>query len=134
MALGTTELKQKKAAGVGSDDLYQLKYTPEESNGLGNTLAKQSKASLVGQSVGQTALQDDSQTDELLELWYAIDSVGFDWFCFIINSGLSCSVASISFERKLCLFQILGPCNACLPVSLPKPVSRTLKSLPCCLL
>ena len=32
MALGTTELKQKKAAGVGSDDLYQLKYTPEDSN------------------------------------------------------------------------------------------------------
>ena len=30
IALGTTELKQKKAAGVGSDDLYQLKYTPEQ--------------------------------------------------------------------------------------------------------
>ncbi|MGI9466609.1 MAG: hypothetical protein ACR2OA_05765 [Rubripirellula sp.] len=25
-ALGTTELKQKKAAGMGSDDLRQLKY------------------------------------------------------------------------------------------------------------
>ena len=32
IALGTTELKQKKAAGVGSDDLYQLKYTPLDSN------------------------------------------------------------------------------------------------------
>ena len=32
IALGTTELKQKKAAGVGSDDLYQFKYTPEDSN------------------------------------------------------------------------------------------------------
>ena len=31
IALGATELKQKKAAGVGSDDLYQLKYTPEVS-------------------------------------------------------------------------------------------------------
>ena len=30
IALGTTELKQKKAAGVGSDDLYQFKYTPEQ--------------------------------------------------------------------------------------------------------
>ncbi len=29
IALGTAELKQKKAAGVGSDDLHQLKYTPE---------------------------------------------------------------------------------------------------------
>ena len=27
IALGTTELKQKKAAGVGSDDLYQFKYS-----------------------------------------------------------------------------------------------------------
>ena len=27
IALGATELKQKKAAGVGSDDLSQLKYT-----------------------------------------------------------------------------------------------------------
>ena len=73
IALGTTELKQKKAAGVGSDDLYQFEYTPEDSNALGNSLAKQSKSSLVGQLVGQTALQDDSQTDELLELWYAIE-------------------------------------------------------------
>jgi len=32
IALGTTELKQKKAAGVGADDLYQFKYTPEDSN------------------------------------------------------------------------------------------------------
>ena len=32
IALGTTELKQKKAAGVGSDDLHQLKYTPLDSN------------------------------------------------------------------------------------------------------
>lgn len=32
IALGTTELKQKKAAGVVSDDLYQLKYTPLDSN------------------------------------------------------------------------------------------------------
>ena len=32
IALGASELKQKKAAGVGSDDLYQLKYTPEDSN------------------------------------------------------------------------------------------------------
>ena len=32
IALGSTELKQKKAAGVGSDDLYQLKYTPLDSN------------------------------------------------------------------------------------------------------
>ena len=66
-------MKQKKAAGMGSDDLYQFNYTPEDSNALGNSLAKQSKAGLVGQSVGQTALQDDSQTDELLELWYAIE-------------------------------------------------------------
>jgi hypothetical protein len=27
IALGATELKQKKAAGMGSDDLYQFKYT-----------------------------------------------------------------------------------------------------------
>ena len=27
IALGTTQLKQKKAAGVGSDDLHQLKYS-----------------------------------------------------------------------------------------------------------
>jgi len=27
IAVGATELKQKKAAGMGSDDLYQLKYT-----------------------------------------------------------------------------------------------------------
>ena len=45
------------------------KYTPEDSNALCNSLAKQSKVSLVG----QTALQDDPQTDELLELWYAIE-------------------------------------------------------------
>ena len=32
IALGATELKQKKAAGVGSDDLHQFKYTPEDSN------------------------------------------------------------------------------------------------------
>ena len=32
IALGTTELKQKKAARVGSDDLRQLKYTPLDSN------------------------------------------------------------------------------------------------------
>ena len=32
IAVGATELKQKKAAGVGSDDLHQLKYTPEDSN------------------------------------------------------------------------------------------------------
>tara|TARA_B100000676_G_C17228607_1_gene412737 strand:+ start:185 stop:490 length:306 start_codon:yes stop_codon:yes gene_type:complete len=32
IALGTTELKQKKAAGLGSDDLYQFKYTPQDSN------------------------------------------------------------------------------------------------------
>ncbi|MDG2381445.1 MAG: hypothetical protein P8N76_07210 [Pirellulaceae bacterium] len=32
IALGTAELKQKKAAGVGSDDLHQLKYTPLDSN------------------------------------------------------------------------------------------------------
>ena len=32
IAFGTTELKQKKAAGMGSDDLYQLQYTPEDSN------------------------------------------------------------------------------------------------------
>lgn len=32
IALGTTELKQKKAAGMGSDDLRQLKYTPLDSN------------------------------------------------------------------------------------------------------
>ena len=49
------------------------KYTPEDSNALGNSLAKQSKASLVGHLVGQTALQDNPQTDELLELWYAIE-------------------------------------------------------------
>ena len=49
------------------------KYTPEDSNALGNSLAKQSKASLVGHLVGQTTLQVDSQTDELLEIWYAID-------------------------------------------------------------
>ena len=67
--LSATELKQNKAAGVGSDDLYQFKYTPEDSNALGNSLAKQSKASLVGHSVGQTSLQYDHQTDELLELW-----------------------------------------------------------------
>ena len=32
IAFGTAELKQKKAAGVGSDDLHQFKYTPEDSN------------------------------------------------------------------------------------------------------
>ena len=32
IALGTTELKQKKVAGVGSDDLDQWKYTREGSN------------------------------------------------------------------------------------------------------
>lgn len=32
IAVGATELKQKKAAGMGSDDLYQFKYTPEDSN------------------------------------------------------------------------------------------------------
>ncbi len=32
IALGTAELKQKKAAGVSSDDLHQFKYTPEDSN------------------------------------------------------------------------------------------------------
>ena len=32
IALGTTEMKQKKAAEVGFDDLYQLKYTPLDSN------------------------------------------------------------------------------------------------------
>ena len=58
---------------MGSDDLYQFKYTPEDSNALGNSLAKQSKASLVGHLVGQAALQDDPQTDDLLELWYAIE-------------------------------------------------------------
>ena len=32
LANRAAELKQKKAAGVGSDDLYQLKYTPLDSN------------------------------------------------------------------------------------------------------
>ena len=32
IAFGTTELKQKKAAEVESDDLYQFKYTPLDSN------------------------------------------------------------------------------------------------------
>ena len=32
IALGTTELKQKKAAGVDSVDLYQLKYARQDSN------------------------------------------------------------------------------------------------------
>ena len=32
IALGATELKQKKATGMGSDDLDQLKYTPLDSN------------------------------------------------------------------------------------------------------
>ena len=32
IAYGAKDLKQKKAAGVGSDDLFQLKYTPEDSN------------------------------------------------------------------------------------------------------
>ncbi len=32
IAVGATELKQKKAPGVGSDDLHQLKYTPLDSN------------------------------------------------------------------------------------------------------
>jgi hypothetical protein len=32
IAVGATELKQKKAAGVSSDDLHQLKYTPLDSN------------------------------------------------------------------------------------------------------
>ena len=32
IALEAAELKQKKAVGVGSDDLYQFKYTPEDSN------------------------------------------------------------------------------------------------------
>ena len=32
IALGATVLKQKKATGVSSDDLYQFKYTPEDSN------------------------------------------------------------------------------------------------------
>jgi hypothetical protein len=32
IALGATELKQKKAAGVGSDDLYQFKYARQDSN------------------------------------------------------------------------------------------------------
>ena len=32
IALGTTELKQKKAAGVGSDDLDQFQYTSLDSN------------------------------------------------------------------------------------------------------
>ena len=49
------------------------KYTPEDPNALGNSLAKQSNSSLVGHLVGQTALQDDPQTDELLELSYAIE-------------------------------------------------------------
>ena len=30
IALEAAELKQKKAVGVGSDDLYQFKYTPEQ--------------------------------------------------------------------------------------------------------
>jgi hypothetical protein len=30
--MGAKELKQKKAAGVGSDGPLQLKYTPEDSN------------------------------------------------------------------------------------------------------
>ena len=32
LVLWTAWLKQKKAAGVGSDDLHQLKYTPLDSN------------------------------------------------------------------------------------------------------
>ena len=32
IAVGATELKQMKAAGAGSDDLHQFKYTPEDSN------------------------------------------------------------------------------------------------------
>ncbi len=32
IAVGATELKQMKAAGVDSDDLHQFKYTPEDSN------------------------------------------------------------------------------------------------------
>lgn len=51
----------------------EREYTPEDSNALGNSLAKQSKASLVGHLVGQTSLQYDPQTDELLELWSGIE-------------------------------------------------------------
>ncbi len=32
IAFGTAELKQKKDAGVGSDDLHQFKYTRLDSN------------------------------------------------------------------------------------------------------
>ena len=32
IAYEAKDLKQKKAAGVSSDDLHQLKYTPEDSN------------------------------------------------------------------------------------------------------
>ena len=32
IAIGTAELKQKKATGVTSDDLYQCEYTPLDSN------------------------------------------------------------------------------------------------------
>ena len=32
IVIGTAELKQKKATGVTTDDLYQCEYTPLDSN------------------------------------------------------------------------------------------------------
>ena len=65
IAFGTAELKQKKAAGVGSDDLHQFKYTPEVFQTHCKTVAKASSVT-SGDLLG--VLQRTQQA-ELLELW-----------------------------------------------------------------
>jgi len=78
IALGATELKQKKAAGVGSDDLYQLKYTRRDSRQCDvsprESGTMRARASLdnpdVGTLVGTSAdVRVDHGASEMLDAW-----------------------------------------------------------------
>ena len=61
IALGTTELKQKKAAGVGSDDLYQLKYSNTASKNKES--AQERQKSGIDSDISWEKLRPVSATD-----------------------------------------------------------------------
>ena len=75
--------KQKKAIGVGSDDLYQLNYTPEDARQCdaspresGTMRARGSfHEPDVGTLVGTSAdIRADQDTSEILDAWEQLNS------------------------------------------------------------
>ena len=65
IAGGMTELKQKRSAGVGSDDLYQFKYTSEVFHSSQKTRQKSSDVA----SGDLSRVQQRDQQHELFEHW-----------------------------------------------------------------